>query len=201
MGRGGNQQQVQNQGNTMLANNSATAQQNQAEAQGAYGFLMPAYQSMYSNPGYTPAQKDAITRASEGGTGAAFGAAAQDATNTAARTNNAAGLTSNMDALARTRMQTAGAQTAQNETNFANNAQKQQSQALAGIGSLYTGATGAGLGYTGQANNTLGTLQKNAAAQKQGGFWNSFLNGLGSSLGNLNFSAGGGGGASGGFGG
>ena len=174
MGRG-NPGQVNQQGTQLLNSTNASSAQNQAEAQGAYNFLMPAYQSMYSNPGYTPAQKDAITRASEGGTGAAFGAAAQDATNAAARTNNAAGLTSNMDALARTRMQTAGAQTAQNETNFANNAQKQQSQALAGIGSLYSGAQGAGLGYAGQSNQALGTLQRNAATPS---FWDQLTMGL-----------------------
>lgn len=174
MGRG-NPGQVAQQGNSLLATSNANSQQNQQEAQGAYNFLMPAYQSMYSNPGYTPTQQNAITRATEGGTGAAFGTAAQDATNAAARTNNAAGLTSNMDALARTRMQTAANQTATNETNFANNAQKQQAQALGGIQGLYSGAQGAGLGYTGQANQALGTLQRNAATPS---FWDQLTMGL-----------------------
>lgn len=200
MGRGGAQEDVQNQGKTQIASENANATQNQQEAQAGFNFVMPAYQSMYSNPGYTAAQKSAITNATEGGTGAAFGAAAQDATNAAARTNNSASLPASMDSLARTRMQTAAGQTAQNETNFANVAKSDQTKALSGINSLYGTATGAGEGYTGQANNTLSTLSQNAANMKKGGFWNSFMDSLGTSLGNLNFS-GSGGGMSGGFGG
>src|ERR1043166_9721486 len=57
MGRGGNQQQVQDSGNALLKTENQNATQNQQEGQNAYGFLMPAYSSMYSKPGYTDAQK------------------------------------------------------------------------------------------------------------------------------------------------
>src|ERR1051326_116383 len=116
MGRGGNQQQVQDSGNALLKTENQNATQNQQEGQNAYGFLMPAYSSMYSKPGYTDAQKSAITNATEGGTGAAFGAAGQEATNAAARTNNAAALPASMDSLARTRMRTAASQTDRKST-------------------------------------------------------------------------------------
>jgi hypothetical protein len=186
MGRGGNQQQVQNSGNTLLNSEQQNTTTNQGNAQAAQSFLMPAYQNLYANPGYTPDQKSAITSATEGGTGAAFGAAAQEATNRAGRTNNSAGLTSTMDALARTRMQTAAEQTAQNETGFANAARGDQARALTGINSLYGTATGATNAGFGAQNSTLGTLSNNAANQKKGGFWNSFMDTLGTSLGGGN---------------
>jgi hypothetical protein len=157
----GQQAQVQKEGTAMLGNENANANS-------AFNTVMPGYESILSNPGYTGAQKDAITNATEGGIGAAFGAANQSATNTAARTGNAAGLTSQQDALARQRMITSGNAASQNQTNFANDAQKQQMQALGGIGQLY----GENLGG---ANSTLGTLGKNAETP---GFWDQMANSL-----------------------
>lgn len=201
MGRGGNQQQVQNSGNNLLTAEGQNTTTNQGNAAAAQNFLMPAYQNMYSNPGYTTDQKSAITNATEGGTGAAFGAAAQEATNRAARTNNSAGLTSNMDTLARDRMKTAAEQTATNETNFANASRGDQRTALSGVNSLYGTATGATNAGFNEQNATLGTLSSNAANQKKGGFWNNFMDSLGHTLGSPFASGGGGDPASFGFGG
>ena len=63
MGRS-EQKQVQQQGNTLLGNENATT----AETK---NLLMPALSSELQNPGYTDAQKTAITGATEGGIGAA----------------------------------------------------------------------------------------------------------------------------------
>jgi hypothetical protein len=137
---------------------------------------MPQYQSILANPGYTPAQQNAITGATEGGIGAAFGSASEGAANRAARTNNTAGLTANEDALARQRMITSGNLAAQNQTNFANNAEQQRQMALGGIGQLF------GQNLSG-ANQTLGTQAGNARTP---GFWDtlgsSFAGALGKGL-------------------
>lgn len=128
-----------------------------------------------ANPGYTAPEKTAITGATEGGLGAAFGAAGEGAANRAARTNNAAGLTSSMDALARQRMITSGNLGAQNETNFANARIAGSNNANAGLAGLY----GTNLGAT---NNTLGIQADNA---KTPGFWDQFGNALAGSLGSI----------------
>ena len=141
------------------------------------------YAAIAANPGYTDAQKTAITNATEGGLGAAFGSANQGAVNAAARTNNTAGLTSTEDALARQRMITSGNLAAQNETNFANNSQQQRLAGLSGLNSVFGTSTGAG-------NSTLGTLAGNA---KTPGFWDTFGNDLAGSLGTISGSAGSGG--------
>jgi hypothetical protein len=138
---------------------------------------------MFNNPGYTAAQQGAITNATEGGVGAAAGAASQQAANQAARTGNSAGLTSNLDALARQRMITSGNLEAQNQVTFANDAQKQQEQALQGMQGLYGTATGG-------ANSTLSTL--NNSANQPNAFTSSLEGALGKSLGTLSGNFGGG---------
>jgi hypothetical protein len=147
---------------------------NAAQAQ---NLLMPAYSKLLANPGYTPAQQNAITRSTEGGLGAAFGAEEEGASNRAARMNNTAGLTSTEDALARDRMRTSAAAGAQNETNFANAARTDRNVALGGLGGMF------GTNLSG-ANQTLGVQAGNA---KTKGFWDSFADslahGAGSTLG------------------
>jgi hypothetical protein len=142
--------------------NSATDQGN---AQSAYSTLMPSLTGQLAAPGYTDPQKTAITGATEGGVGAAFGSASEGAANRAARTNNAAGLGGEQDALARQRMITSGNLGAQNQTNFANNAQQQKGAAQAGIGQLF----GTNLSA---ANNALGTAATASAAAPS--FWDQF---------------------------
>lgn len=144
-----------------------------ANAASAVGTAMPAYQNIVKNPGYTDPQKTAITGATEGGVGAAFGSEMEGAANRAARTNNSAGLTSTQDALARQRMITSGNLGAQNETNFANNAQGQQQMALQGLGGIFGQSTGA-------ANSTMGV---NAGNARTPGFWDQFGNTVAGGLG------------------
>lgn len=135
------------------------------------------YNSLLAHPGLTPAQKSAQTNATEGGVGAAFGSEAEGAANRAARTNNAAGLTANQDALARQRMITSGNLEAQNEAGFTEAERADRNMALAGKGGLYSTNLGG-------ANTTLGHQASNAA---QPGFWDTlggaFAGGLGKSLG------------------
>jgi hypothetical protein len=126
------------------------------------------YNSLLANPGLTPAQKDAQTRATEGGIGAAFGSEMEGGANRAARTNNAAGLTANEDALARQRMITSGNLSAQNEAGFTAAERADRNLALAGKSGLY------GTNLSG-ANATLGHQASNAQTP---GFWDT----LGSSF-------------------
>jgi hypothetical protein len=160
--------------NTATAN-SATDTKN---AQLLYGSLVPSLTAQLQSPGYTPAQQNAITGATEGGVGAAFGSAAEGAANRAARTNNQAGLGAQEDALARERMVTSGQLGAQNQTNFANAALQQKAAAQAGLGQLFGQNLNAG-------NSSLGTAQSASSANPS--FWDqfggSFAKGLGSGLG------------------
>lgn len=162
-------------GQQAQVNREAVDLLNQENARATQGFntLMPAYQGLLANPGYTPAQQGAITNSTLGGVGAAFGNAEQGAVNRAARTNNTAGLTSTEDALARQRMITSGNLAAENEANFADAARADRNTALSGIGSLFGANSGA-------ANQTLGTQANNA---KTPGFWDTFGQALAGSLG------------------
>jgi hypothetical protein len=124
------------------------------------------YLAQQASPGYTAGEKTAITGATEGGIGAAFGNAMEGASNTAARTNNAAGLGAQQDALARQRMITSGNLGAANEGRFADARISGANTANAGLGGLYGTNVGG-------ANATLGHQQQNAA---QPGFWDQLLN-------------------------
>jgi hypothetical protein len=101
------------------------------------GSVIPAYQNMLANPGYTQAQQAAITGATQGAIGSAYDALAQAAADQVARTNNSAGFASSLDNLARTQAQQQAQSAAQNQVTFANDAQQQQSQALQGLSGLY----------------------------------------------------------------
>src|SRR5208283_3853345 len=181
MSRSQQNQQLQT-GNTMVANENANAST-------ALNSVMPSYQQQLQSPGYTAAQQSGITNATTQGVGAAFGNAVEGATNAAARTNNTAGLTANQDALARQRMITSGNLGAQNQVTFANDAQKQEAAAQAGLSNIFGTSTGA-------ANTTLGVNAKNAATPS---FWDEFGNAAAKSLGSFDANFGSGG-ASGGFG-
>jgi hypothetical protein len=157
MGRGQQAQVQQNAQNMLGTENANAATTGNAATAG--------YLAEQANPGYTGAEKTAITGATEGGLGAAFGAAQEGAANTAARTNNAAGLTASNDALARQRMITSGNLADTNATNFANARIAGTNTANAGLGGLY------GTNVSG-ANATLGHQTQNAA---QPGFWDSLL--------------------------
>lgn len=158
---------------TGALNNSITQEKN---AQSLYGTLVPSLTGQLANPGYTPAQQASITGATEGGLGAAFGAASEGAANRAARTNNAAGLAGQEDALARQRMITSGNIGAQNQEKFADTALQQKSAAQAGLGQLFNTETGAG-------NTSLNTAESASAASPS--FWDQFGGTVAKGLGNL----------------
>lgn len=188
MGRS-QQAQVRQQGNSLIGNENANANTNQTEAQGAFSAANQGYASLYNNPGYDAATKSAITTATEGGIGAASGAAQQLDANRAARTRNSAGLASSEDELARQRMQTSAQVGSGNVIKEADAAKSDQLKALQGMQGLYGTATGAGIGYTGAANNTLGTL--NNSANQPNAFNQAFQSAVGKSLGTFGFSGGG----------
>lgn len=170
-----------------MGSENTNAATNQREAQDAYNTTAAGFSSLYNNPGYDAATKSAITNATEGGIGAASGAATQLAANRAARTRNSAGLASTEDELARDRMRASGTVGAQTQITEADAARADKLKALQGMQGLYGEATGAGLGYTGQANNTLSTL--NNSANQKNSFTDSFQSALGKSLGTFGFSA------------
>lgn len=134
---------------------------------------LAGYQKEQANPGYTPAEQAQITGATEGGLGAAFGAATEGAANRAARTNNSAGLAGQEDALARQRMITSGNIGAQNAETIANARIAGTQNANAGLGGLFGTGSSAG-------NSTLGVNAKNAETP---GFWDQFGNTVAKGLG------------------
>ncbi|SRR6266404_8476305 len=165
MGRG-QQADVNKEAKSMVATENANANAAEKAALGGY-------QAEQANPGYTSAEKTGITGATEGGIGAAYGSASEGAANRAARTNNAGGLTSTQDALARQRMITSGNLADQNATNFANARISGSQNANAGIANIF------GQNLQG-ANATLGHQTENA---KTPGFWDTFGNSFAGALG------------------
>lgn len=184
MGRA-EQGKVREQGNQLLSTENANAQTNAGNAATTFGQAEGGYSSLYNNPGYDAATKSAITNATEGGIGAAYGTAGQQVANQTARTRNSAGENATLDDLARQRMQTSAAAASGNQITEANAAREDKLRALQGIQGLYGTSTGAGLGYTGQSNATLSTL--NSSANQKNAFNESLESALGKSLGTFNF--------------
>jgi hypothetical protein len=115
----------------------ATNQQLLGQQSGLVNTLVPAYQNMLANPGYTQAQQAAITGASQGAAASAFNSLAQNATDQVARTNNSAGYSDLLDQLARQQAQQQSTLAQQNQVTFANRAQQDQLNALQGLSGLY----------------------------------------------------------------
>lgn len=115
----------------------ATNQQLLAQQNALGNSVIPAYQNMLANPGYTQAQQAAITGATQGSLASAFNALSQRAANQVARTNNSAGFSDTLDQLARSQAQQQSTASDQNQIAFANNAQQQQARALQGLSGLY----------------------------------------------------------------
>jgi hypothetical protein len=132
---------------------SATAQQGteQQQQQQSYNTLTPLINS-YLQPGGNPAQ----TAATMGALGSSFGAAKQQAQDTATRTRNAASTDATIDSLARQQ----GAQAAQSAASNIADQQKQASGLLSSIYGMSTqditnllnSRTGANNSYIGGAN-------------------------------------------------
>ncbi len=100
MGRGA-QGQTLNLTDQQLGQTNALNQQLLGQRQALGNQLLPQYQSILSNPGYSAADKAAITGQSQGALASAFDALQQSAMNRAARTRNAAGFSELTDELAR----------------------------------------------------------------------------------------------------
>ncbi len=131
------------------------------------GMLVPEYQRILSSPGYSDAEKAAITGQSMGALGGAFDALQNSAENRLARTRNSAGYGELLDELARERGRESSGLARQNEIDFANEAYRQRLAALGGLGSLYgvdTGLLERGLGIPAQL------LGVRAQASRGGGF-------------------------------
>ena len=160
------------------------AQNAENNAKTAGSEALSGYGAEQKAPGYTPAEQANIVGATTGGVGAAFGSAAEGAANTAARTNNQAGLAAQQDALARQRMVTLGNLGAQNAETIANARISGTQNANAGLGQLY--------------GTSLGGANAGSAASPS--FWDQFGGAAAKSLGTLSGSIGGGGAPSLGFG-
>lgn len=136
MGRGA-QAQTQAMINQQLAQQNAFNQQLNSSGQALGSAAASGYQNLLANPGYTDAQKSAITNLSQSGLSSAFNALAQNASTRAARTRNSAGYGELIDSLARTQGQDQANLAQQNQLAFGNAARSDTLSALGGLSGLY----------------------------------------------------------------
>ncbi len=130
------------------ARQDALNQQLLAEREQARSNLYPQFQNILANPGYSDAEKTAITGQGLGALGSAFDALQNRAENRLARTGNSAGYGELLDEFGRERGREESDLARQNQIDFANEAFRQRMGALQGLGSLYgvdTGLLGRGL--------------------------------------------------------
>jgi len=140
------------------------------------------YQSVVNNPGYSDADKAAITGQSQGALASAFDSLQQSAMNRLARTGNSAGFADLTDELARQKGRQEANTAQQNQVNFSNTAFQRQMAALQGLSGLYgvdTNLLGRTLGIPSQLLNTR------ANASRPSGFFSSLGSSLGGTLGGL----------------
>ena len=142
MGRGA-QAQTQAMINQQLAQQNAFNQQLNSSGQALGSAAASGYQNLLANPGYTDAQKSAITNLSQSALSSSFDALAQNAANRAARTRNSAGYGELIDSLARAHGQDQAELAQQNQIAFANASRSDKLSALSGLSGLY--GTDAGL--------------------------------------------------------
>jgi hypothetical protein len=176
MGRSA-QAQTQRMIEQQLAQQNATNQQLYSSGQALGSQATSGYQNLLANPGYTNAEKSAITNLSQSALSSSFNALAQNASNRAARTRNAAGYGELIDSLARTRGQDQANLAQQNQIAFGNASRSDRLSALAGLSGLYgtdTSLLGRALGIPAQL---LEASARNAASGS------SFLSALGSTFG------------------
>jgi hypothetical protein len=162
MGRGSEAQTVQAT-NQQLATQNAINQTLNSQNTSLYSQLLPGYQNLLNNPGYTPAQQAAITGQAMGALGSTYDSLMNNAATRAAATNNNAGYNSALDALAR-QYGSGAATVAQNaQVQFANKQQSDQLAALQGLAGLYgtnSNLLGRALGIP---SDILGVQQRAAA--------------------------------------
>lgn len=162
-----NQQQQQAFGQA-----SKAAQQGYGNQQQLYSSLTPMLASEYANPGYSDAEKQAMTQATTGSLAGAFGAARDRLLNSAARTGNSAGQNAAEEQLGLEQ----GRQNAQAlgslQGEFGRARIQGQQNAMAGLGSLY-GATTQGLDSAMNTGANLVNTQGRVATTP--GFWSLVL--------------------------
>ena len=152
MGRGA-QAQTQQMIDQQLAQQNAMNQQIYSSSQSLGSTAAAGYQNMLANPGYTDAEKSAITNLSQSALSSAFNALSQNASNRAARTRNSAGYGELIDSLARTQGQQQANLAQQNQIAFGNAARSDTLSGLAGLSGLYgtdTSLLGRALGIPAQ---------------------------------------------------
>lgn len=155
MGRGA-QAETRRQADIERARQDALNQQLFGEREQARNVLMPQFQDILAKPGFSDAEKTAITGQSLGALGSAFDALQNSAENRLARTRNPAGFGELLDELGRERGRESANITRQNEIDFANQAFRQRMAALQGIGDLFgvdTGLLSRGLGIPAELLN------------------------------------------------
>jgi hypothetical protein len=150
------------------ARQDAMNQQIYAQNQALRDIVAPQYQAILAAPGYTDAEKAAITGQSLGALGSAFDALQQRASNRLARTQNAAGFGELEDELARERGRQSAGLARQNEIDFADTAYQRQLDALRGLSSLYGVDTGLLARSLGLPADYLNVRQQ--ASRSSGGF-------------------------------
>ena len=136
MGRGA-QAQTQAMIDQQLAQQNAMNQQMYSSSEALGSSAASGYRNLLANPGYTDAQKSAITNLSQSALSSAFNALAQNAANRAARTRNSAGYGELIDSLARTQGQDQANLAQQNQFAFGNAARSDRLSALSGLSGLY----------------------------------------------------------------
>jgi len=182
MGRGA-QSQTRALTDQQLNQTNALNQQLLGQQQSLANAITPQYQSILDNPGYSAADKAAITGQSQGALSSAFDALQQSAANRTARTRNAAGFSELTDDLARQKATDQANLAQQNQLNFSNTAYQRQMAALQGLSGLYgvdTNLLGRTLGIPSELLNVRSNASRNS-----GGFFSSLGAGLGSTLGGL----------------
>jgi len=136
MGRGA-QAQTQQMIDQQLAQQNTMNQQVYAGTQSLSGAAATGYQNILSNPGYSDADKSAVTNLSQSALSSTFDALAQNAATRAARTRNSAGYGELLSSLAQSRGQQQANLAQQNQLAFANAARSDRFSALSGLSGLY----------------------------------------------------------------
>jgi hypothetical protein len=165
-----------------LQQTNALNQQLLGQQQSVGNLLTPQFQSILNNPGFSAADKAAITGQSQGALASAFDSLQQSAANRVARTGNSAGFGELTDELARQKGIAEGNLAQQNQLNFSNTAFQRQMAALQGLSGLYgvdTNLLGRTLGIPAELLNVR------ANASRPGGFFSTLGSSLGGALGGV----------------
>lgn len=164
MARNNFQQQEQQQFNQ----GQQLTQQAAANQQQLLGSMVPGYQSMLRNPGYTDTEKAGMESANDQAIAGAYGDAETQARAAAARTGNSAGLTTALQRMAQSKARDTAAGQAGLQQQFANQRISGQQTALSGMGGLYS-AEGGTLNTGAQISGNA--LNQEGESARTPGFW------------------------------